>query len=83
MTGNSGKRKIKKSMILALLLACILSCLYSFTKNGSREEDSLGWKRQIGVFLSHAMEQKFFQIPRYLENREEKEDNGKLAERLI
>ena len=84
MTGNSGKRKIKKSMILALLLACILSCLYSFIKNGSREEeDSLGWKRQIGVFLSHAMEQKFFQIPRYLENREEKEDNGKLAERLI
>lgn len=84
MTGKTGKRKIKKGMVLALLLACILSCLYSFTKNRSQaEDDSLGWRHQVGLFFSHAMEQKFFQIPRYLENRKEKADSGKLAERLI
>lgn len=74
----------KKWMILTLLLACILSCLYSFVKNRASVEDgSSGWQHQVSLFLNHSMEQKFFQIPRYLESREERTDTGKLAERLI
>lgn len=74
----------KRWMILTLLLACILSCLYSFVKNrDSAEDGSSGWQHQVSLFLNHSMEQKFFQIPRYLESREERTDTGKLAERLI
>lgn len=71
-------------MILIMLLACIMSCLYSFVNNKDRTEDgSSGWQHQVSLFLNHSMEQKFFQIPRYLENREERADAGKLVERLI
>lgn len=74
----------KKWMILAMLLACILSCLHSFINNGKQEDGgSSGWQHQISRFLNHSMEQKFFQIPRYLENREERADTGRFVERLI
>ncbi len=84
MKGKNGKTNRKKWAILTMLLACVLSCLYSFMKNrDSKSEESSGWQRQVSLFMNHSMEGRFFQIPRYLENREEAADDGKLAERLI
>lgn len=70
MTGLSVKviNKIKKWGILGMLLACILCCVYSLAQNGTDgSKDTDSWQHQAGIFLSHQMEQAFFQISRYLE----------------
>jgi len=82
VTGKKGKKNIKKWTILMMLLACILSCLHSMLKGREEGSKAPGWQENFRLFLNHSMEREYFQIPRYLEDRQEA-DSGRLTERLI
>ncbi len=50
-----------------MLLLCVICGAVSFLKNAGADGAAPGWQKHIAAFMNHQMEQKYFQIPRYLE----------------
>lgn len=84
MIGRKWKQIARKWGIPGLLLVCLVCGGISFMKNkrtGSGGAPCL--ENHIGDFLNRQMEREYFQISRYLDEEEAREETLSLAERLM